>query len=153
MTSVLVDFLWAQQPTKNLWRRPIPGMVELIRDLSVRGVRLGIVSNSEGRLAELLDEMHLAQFFHVVADSGVLGFEKPDPRIFAHAANGLGVETGTLLHVGDAWEADVMGALGVGASALWVSSSDGGRDLPPRVELCAGAAEIRTALRKRGFPA
>jgi putative hydrolase of the HAD superfamily len=152
-TASLVDFLWAAQPTRNLWRRPIPGMVELVADLSARGVPLGIVSNSEGKLVELLGEMGLARYFPVVADSGVLGFEKPDPRIFEHVAERLGVPTTALVHVGDAWAADVEGALRVGARAIWVTGASEGRLLPPGVTTCRGATELRTALRRHGFPA
>jgi len=153
MTASLVDFLWSEQPARNLWRRHIQGMRELVADLSSHGVPLGIVSNSEGRLAELLEEMDLARYFPVVADSGVLGFEKPDARIFEHVATRLGVPTTAMVHVGDAWVADVEGALGVGASAIWVTKAPAERELPGGVSACPGAAEIRTALRRHGFPA
>lgn len=152
-TPSLVEWLWAQQPSQNLWRRPIPGMLELVADLHERGVPLAIISNSEGRLAELLAEMDVARFFCHVSDSGVLGFEKPDRRIFEHAARGLGVPPGALVHVGDAWVADVEGALSVGASAIWVTPRTGSRVLPAGVVACGNAIEIRTALRKLGFPA
>jgi HAD superfamily hydrolase (TIGR01509 family) len=153
VATSLVDFLWSQQPVRNLWRRPIAGMEELVRDLKARGVRLGIVSNSEGKLRELLDEMGLGAYFPVVADSGKLGFEKPDRRIFDHVARGLGVETSDLVHVGDAWEADVLGALAVGARALWITADPAGKTLPPRVQACRSAADVRSALRAWGVPA
>ena len=152
VTVPLVEYLWSEQPRNNLWRRPIAGMQELLEDLFARGVPLGIVSNSEGRLAELLREMGLARFFGVVADSGVLGFEKPDARIFEHAARALGARTGELVHVGDAWVADVEGALGVGAKAIWVTA-ESGSDLPPSVVACRTAGEIRSALRAFGVTA
>jgi HAD superfamily hydrolase (TIGR01549 family) len=144
--SPLVDFLWSEQPRNNLWRRAIAGMSDLCAELAARGVRLGIVSNSEGRLAELLDTMDLHRFFPVVADSGVLGVEKPDARIFEWTAAGLEVTTKELIHVGDAWAADVEGALGVGARAIWVTSAPASRTLPEGVVACTTATEIRTAL-------
>jgi putative hydrolase of the HAD superfamily len=152
VTAPLVDYLWSEQPRKNLWRRPIAGMAELVEDLAAEGVLLGIVSNSEGRLAELLEEMGLARFFRVVADSGVLGFEKPDRRIFEHAASGLGVAANELVHVGDAWVADIEGALGVGARAIWVSGEHR-PELPAGVIACRTAGDIRSALRALGVPA
>ncbi len=153
VTTSLVDFLWSEQPRRNLWRRPIAGMAELVSDLARERVPLGIVSNSEGRLRELLEEMGLAPFFSVVADSGKLGFEKPDRRIFDFAAEGLGVPTHELIHVGDAWAADIEGALGVGARAIWIAQEQRGISLPPRVVLCRSASEIRSALRAWGVPA
>jgi FMN phosphatase YigB (HAD superfamily) len=52
-----VDWLWTEQPRRNLWRRPIPGMIELVRELRGAGVPVGVISNSEGRLAELIAEV------------------------------------------------------------------------------------------------
>jgi HAD superfamily hydrolase (TIGR01509 family) len=152
VTRPLVDYLWSEQPRKNLWRRPIAGMMELVADLAAKDVPLGIVSNSEGKLAELLLEMGFARYFGVVADSGVLGFEKPDRRIFDFAARGLGVRAEELVHVGDAWVADVEGALGVGARAVWVSA-ESHRELPAGVVACRTADDIRSALRAFDVPA
>lgn len=153
VASSLVEFLWSQQPVRNLWRRPIAGMERLVGDLRASGVRLGIVSNSEGKLRELLDEMGLGAYFPVVADSGKLGFEKPDRRIFDHVAAELDVATSDLIHVGDAWEADVEGALAVGARAVWITDDPRGKTLPPRVRACRSAEDVRSALRAWGVPA
>jgi putative hydrolase of the HAD superfamily len=146
----LVEFLWSEQPRKNLWRRPIRGMKELVEDLSKSEIPLGIVSNSEGRLAELLDEMGLGKYFPAIADSGKLGYEKPDERIFAWTAERLGVAPNETVHVGDAWAADIDGALGVGACAIWFTPSANGRTLPEGVFACSNAEEVRSALGRFG---
>ena len=148
VTDSLVEYLWDEQPRRNLWRRHIAGMKELVEELAARGVRLGIVSNSEGRLAELLAEVGLRSYFQVVADSGLLAFEKPDRRIFEYAAAGLGVAPGDTVHVGDAWVADIEGAIGAGAKAIWVTPGvPAGHALPAGVVACRSAAEIRSTLR------
>jgi putative hydrolase of the HAD superfamily len=150
----LVEYLWEQQPRRNLWRRHIAGMKELVEDLATRGVRMAIVSNSEGRLAELLAEVGLHSYFQFVADSGLLSFEKPDPRIFEYAARGIGVAPSDTVHVGDAWVADIEGAVGVGARAIWVTPAiPAGHALPSGVIACRDAAEIRSALRALALPA
>ncbi len=118
------EWLFDQQPARNLWRKPIAGMFELALALVSADVPVGIVSNSEGKLAELVAELGHSQTFRVIADSGVLGYEKPDPRIFEYAARGLGVATADIIHVGDAWEADVVGALAAGARAIWFQPSE-----------------------------
>ncbi|HEY6038879.1 MAG TPA: hypothetical protein VIV58_31570, partial [Kofleriaceae bacterium] len=48
-----VEWLWEQQTRQNLFRAPIADMVALARRLHREGVRTAVVSNSEGRLAEL----------------------------------------------------------------------------------------------------
>jgi putative hydrolase of the HAD superfamily len=144
----IAAWLFDQQPAHNLWRKPVPGMVELVRELAASGAAVGIVSNSEGRLAELVAELGWADLFGVIADSGRLGIEKPDVRIFQWAAERLDVSADALVHVGDAWEADVVGALAAGARAIWFAPADA-RALPPAVRAARDATETRAAL--RGF--
>jgi len=140
----LVDWLWDEQPRANLWRGQIPGMVALARELGARGVRVAILSNSEGRLAELLVEIGIADAFAAIIDSGRVGIEKPDRRIFDHALAALGASRPGI-HVGDSWPADVAGALGAGWRAIWF----GRRAHPvddPRVAIARDAAEVRAVL-------
>jgi HAD superfamily hydrolase (TIGR01509 family) len=144
-------WLWDEQPRRNLWRKPIAGMIELVGELKRASVPIAIISNSEGYLAELIDELGWTSAFDVVVDSGRVGIDKPDPRIFAHACTALGVETQQLLHVGDAWQADVQGALGAAASAVWFDLAHGARSLPPRVYGAGNAVQLREVLARLGF--
>jgi putative hydrolase of the HAD superfamily len=116
--AAVVAQLWRRQPERNLWRRILPEARDLIGDLNAAGVPLGIVSNSEGRMRELLTEMELADSFAVIVDSGAAGVSKPDPAIFRLAAEELGLPLGELVHVGDSEAADVAGALAAGAYAI-----------------------------------
>jgi putative hydrolase of the HAD superfamily len=148
----LTEWLWSEQPRRNLWRRPITGMIELCRELHARGVALAVISNSEGKLAELAAELGWAHMFAAIADSGALGIEKPDPRIFRWTAERLGVQAGEMAHIGDSLQADVVGALGAGCRAIWFTEPE--QDLPahlghePSLQRCTGAAELRTALQR-----
>ena len=142
--SALVDWLWDEQPRANLWRAEVPGMVALARGLAARGVRVAVLSNSEGRLAELLTELGIADAFLAVIDSGRVGIEKPDPRIFAlaHAVVGGGAPC---VHIGDSWPADIEGALAAGWRAIWF----GRRAHPvddPRVAIARDAEACAAAL-------
>lgn len=140
-----LEYLWSEQPRNNLWRKPIPGMLDLLEDLYERGTKLGVLTNSEGRARELVDELGFGAFVDVVVDSGVEGVEKPDPRIFAKLAERLDCDYSELVHVGDSYEADVLGALRVGATPIWfvpeISSA-----LPPTVRWCRDARELSAAL-------
>jgi putative hydrolase of the HAD superfamily len=143
--TAAVDWLWTEQPKKNLWRRPIAGMIELCRALRDSGVPVGVVSNSEGRLAELIEEIGWGGVFAVVADSGKLGIEKPDPAIFAWTAEQLGVPLAGIVHVGDSWGADVDGAVRAGLRAIWFRAR-ARKPLPAGVVRADTAEDVGAAL-------
>ena len=140
----LVDWLWDEQPRANLWRAQIPGMVALARELAARGVRTAVLSNSEGRLAELLGEIGIADAFAAVIDSGRVGIEKPDRRIFDHALAALGASQPGI-HIGDSWPADIAGALGAGWRAIWFGRR-ATAVADPRVAIARDASEVRAVL-------
>ncbi len=156
--SSLAAWLWTEQPARNLWRRPIPGMIELVRALRLRGIPMVVTSNSEGRLAELADELGWLDAFDAVVDSGRLGIEKPDPRIFAWSAGRVAVPPSRVAHVGDAWSADFLGALGAGMRAVLFrggASMPEGAEYPegdPRCARCDEASELAEILRGWGVP-
>lgn len=142
--DALVDWLWSEQPRANLWRAANPDMVGLARELAGRGVRVAVLSNSEGRLAELLAEIGIADVFAAIIDSGRVGIEKPDRRIFDHTLAVLGASQPGI-HIGDSWPADVAGALAAGWRAIWF----GWRAAPvddPRVAVAHDAAGVRASL-------
>jgi HAD superfamily hydrolase (TIGR01549 family) len=140
----LVDWLWDEQPRANLWRAQIPGMVALARELRARGVAVAVLSNSEGRLAELLAEIGLADAFAAVIDSGRVGIEKPDRRIFDHALEVLGASRPGI-HIGDSWPADIAGALGAGWRAIWFGRRARAVE-DARVAIARDAGEVRGVL-------
>ncbi|MAM83448.1 MAG: hypothetical protein CL489_15810 [Acidobacteria bacterium] len=100
------------------WSAVIPGVPEALAAFRDRGLQLAVVSNSDGTIEELLRKVGLRQYFDAVIDSHVIGYEKPDPRIFRHALDVVGARANTTLHVGDLYEADVVGARAAGVHAL-----------------------------------
>jgi putative hydrolase of the HAD superfamily len=104
-----------------------------------------VLTNSEGRAKELVDEVGLGQFVSVVVDSGVEGVEKPDPRIFATMSERLGHAPRDIVHIGDSYEADVLGAIGAGMTPVWFVREPT-VTLPPGVLLCRSVSELRRVL-------
>ncbi len=144
----VVEALWRAQPDRNLWRWVPPEARALLDDLAAAGVPMVITSNSEGRVRELLEEVDLARYFGAILDSGVLGYAKPDARIFNDAARSLGVAADRMVHVGDSESADVAGALGIGAFAIRFDGFvPGAAERPTRAHAQARSfAELRAAL-------
>ncbi len=98
-----------------------------------RRYRLGVVSNFTGNLRPCLEELGLARFFAVLSDSTLVGWSKPDPRIFAHTLAALQVSPQRAWMVGDNFEADIRGAAGLGIRTCWLAPSE--RTAPPGAEL------------------
>lgn len=144
----LASWLWDEQPRANLWRKPIAPMVALAKELGDRGVKVAVLSNSEGGLADLFEEIGLAPLFVTIVDSGRVGIEKPDPRIFAHALEQIGGEPSRAVHIGDSWSADIVGALGAGWRAIYYPSraANAPEMTDPRVRVARTADDARAAL-------
>lgn len=154
----LVDWLWSEQRVRNLWRRPIAGMIEIVRRVAAAGTRVAIVSNSEGRLAELIAELGWQEEFPCIADSGLLGVAKPAPAIFEWTGRALGVVPADFVHIGDSWSADIEGIVALGGRAIWFGGASIAPEPPPRarasarVQLCRSPGQVEAALRAFAVP-
>jgi putative hydrolase of the HAD superfamily len=102
----------------RLWVRPVDGTREMLEGLLEAGVRLGVISNADGRVAEFLKTAGLADCFEIIVDSAIVGIEKPDPRIFRIACEAMGVTPEDVVYVGDTYEVDVLGARAAGIRAI-----------------------------------
>lgn len=63
----------------------------------------------------------LSPYFDEVIISGDFGKGKPDPSIFHHALERLGIQPNEGIMVGDKLTTDIKGALSVGMTAVWVN--------------------------------
>jgi HAD superfamily hydrolase (TIGR01549 family) len=114
---------------RNLWRRVQADVEPTLRRLRAAGYVVGVVSNAEGTVAQLLHEVGLASLLDFVIDSHYVGFEKPDPRIFALALERAGTAPERTLYVGDIYAVDVVGARGAGMDAALLDSFGVHRDV------------------------
>jgi putative hydrolase of the HAD superfamily len=94
----------------NLWRVRLPSTPRVLASLQERGLQLGVVSNSDGRIFSVLDRCGIANFFQVIVDSHEVGVEKPDPRIFQFALDKMQAHPEQSMYVGDIYSIDVVGA-------------------------------------------
>jgi putative hydrolase of the HAD superfamily len=104
----------------NLWRSVPEGLGAALDRIRAHGVRVAIVSNSEGRLPELLERIGLAHHFERIVDSHHEGVRKPDPEIFLRALARLGASAHETIYLGDIPGVDVAGANAAGIAAVLV---------------------------------
>ena len=102
----------------RLWSWVLPGVPEALAELRALGLRLIVVSNSDGSVARALTEVGLASHMNAIFDSHVIGFEKPDPRFFAHALRASGAAPESTAHVGDMYYQDVQGSRAAGIHSV-----------------------------------
>jgi putative hydrolase of the HAD superfamily len=108
----------------NLWRKVPSGLPEALARARRHGLRLGVVSNSEGRLLSLLEHVGLATHLELVVDSALEGVRKPDPEIFRRALSRLDVAPGEALYAGDIPSVDVVGARAAGMQGVLIDTYD-----------------------------
>ena len=143
--TALLDALWGEHLAFNFWSRVADGLVQAIEDARATGLRTVIVSNSEGKLEALFARLGLLGLFDKVVDSGVVGIEKPDPRIFRIALDAAGVPAERAVHLGDS-EADVLGALGAGVRVALIDPHHRLDGLHPEVPRVRSAREVTARL-------
>jgi len=105
-----------------------------------RRSRLGVVSNFTGNLDLCLAELGLSELFTTVADSAVVGTEKPDPRIFTQALADLRAAPEESWMVGDNFEADIRPANSLGLHTCWLAPAN--RPSPPGALFTARIARL-----------
>jgi putative hydrolase of the HAD superfamily len=116
----LLEDVWRSHVEKNLWSLVPEGFSAAMARVRERGIRVVLVSNSEGMLERLFAELGILSDFDLLLDSGNIGLEKPDPRFFAIALERFGVAAHQALHLGDIYSTDITGARAAGMRAALV---------------------------------
>jgi len=117
--DVFFDELYRLFAEPDVWR-VYPEVFEVLQALNARGLIMGVLSNWDIRLGPLLEGLRLMPYFDHVILSAVVGWEKPHRRIFESALERAGVPAGEVLHVGDNYQQDVVGAQQAGMYAVWL---------------------------------
>lgn len=84
-------------------------------------VRLGLITNGPSDMQRAkLAALALDGYFDAIVVDTEFGHPKPDARIFAHAADQVGLPASELLFVGNSLPADIAGARGAGWTSVWL---------------------------------
>lgn len=112
-TGLLAGMFAAMQPAGGLW--------DLAEDVGSRGVRTGLLSNSWGTFAYPFERLEAT--FDTLVLSGEVGLRKPDPRIYALAAQRVGVPVHGCVFVDDL-EANIEVAAELGMQGVHHTGDD-----------------------------
>jgi putative hydrolase of the HAD superfamily len=118
VTSTVAQAANARNRRRNLWAFTFDWVRETLSRLRTQGYRMSVISNSDGRTAEVFHHLGLDDYLERIFDSVLVGIEKPDPAVFEFALGELNLQAADALFIGDVFEVDVRGANRVGLGAL-----------------------------------
>jgi putative hydrolase of the HAD superfamily len=116
-----------------------PEVLDVIAELRRRDIRLAVVSDAWPSLPEMHVAVGLGGCFEVYAISAVLGCNKPDPRMYRHASDGLGLEPHECLFVDDVPEL-VAVAIALGYDAVMMRRN--GEHVPEGIRAIESLTEV-----------
>lgn len=91
-----------------------PDSKKTLESCSSLGLNLGVVSNFDSRLEEILRVCDLLSHFSFLITSEEAGVAKPSPAIFERALRKCGVPAASVAHIGDHYEKDYLASRSVG---------------------------------------
>ncbi|MEW6547743.1 MAG: HAD family hydrolase [Bacillota bacterium] len=89
---------------------PDPGVLDALRNLRGRGMRIAVLSNVDAREIAAWPRSPLRPLVDRTCFSCFTGVEKPDPRAFAMCLEALGVAAADAAFVGDGGDGELVGA-------------------------------------------
>ncbi|MFI0448753.1 HAD family hydrolase [Actinomadura sp. 6N118] len=92
--------------------------VSTLRTLREWNVNIALISDCTDELPDEWHTLEVARYIQVPVFSFTARLKKPDPRIFALACEGLGVEPADCLFVGDGGSDELAGATAAGMTAV-----------------------------------
>jgi len=130
--------------------QPVPDALATMQALAGAGFRIAILSNWPSAVTiDRFAEAHgWLPYLRSIVVSQRVGTIKPHPAIFRATEEALGISDGTaILHVGDDWAADVLGARGAGWRTAYLRDRQGDTPLPTSSrdgvgDATAGEAEV-----------
>jgi putative hydrolase of the HAD superfamily len=94
-----------------------PEVLDVLEQLRER-FQLAVISNFDGRLRLILQNLGISKYFAHVFISSELGADKPEPEIFRRALKLMRLNANEVLHVGDDPERDWKAAKEAGLSVF-----------------------------------
>ncbi|GAB4243408.1 MAG: HAD family hydrolase [Stanieria sp.] len=89
-----------------------------------RGVELGIISNFDTRIEQVIELLNLKTFFKTITISSLVGAAKPESKIFLTALAKHNCSPQQAWHIGDSFTEDYQGANQIGIKAFWLNRSE-----------------------------
>lgn len=113
-----------------------------LADLRARGLKLGLISNTERCLVSFQSHFSLDGLIGAVVSMSTHGFMKPHPSIFQSALSQLGVDADEAVMVGDSLVHDVLGARRAGVTGVLLARGGVPPAVPDDVSVIRSLTEL-----------
>ena len=100
--------------------KPYPEAEQILKYLSEKGYKIGIIANQSAGTAERLEKWGLLKYIDVVAASAEEGVAKPDKEIFLRALKRAACSAENAVMIGDRLDNDIVPAKKLGMKTIWV---------------------------------
>ena len=117
--AMLADTLISHYETPANWQI-FPDVLPTLAALRERGVRIGVVSDWSSALRPILHHSGLSRYLDFVVGSADSGYAKPLSDLYRLAVDRAQVPAHQIIHIGDSYYADVLGARAVGMEAALI---------------------------------
>ncbi len=111
-----------------------PDWKETLKLCRSNDLKVGLISNWDISLRNILAEFNLTQDFDFMVISAEHAIEKPDPKIFQIAADLANCQLHEIMHIGDTWQDDIVAANQMGMQTCWFNSRQSNVK-PPKQQL------------------
>jgi putative hydrolase of the HAD superfamily len=129
--------------------QPYPETRHTLQQLHEKGLRIAVCSNWDWDIDHIIEDLGVMDLVDSIFSSAQIGVRKPHPAFFHRILQKLELTPEETLFVGDTWETDIAGAVGVGMRSVWVDRRS--RSTPEehagvtRVESLAGVVDVISA--------
>jgi HAD superfamily hydrolase (TIGR01549 family) len=123
VTADSIEELVSYNDREGAWDVPTPGAAEALTRLRDGARRLVVVSNSNGKVRQILSRVGLEPHVDLIIDSHEEGVEKPHPRLFEIALERSGAGRDSTIHCGDIYHIDVAGARAAGLPVVLLDAA------------------------------
>ncbi|MGB3728504.1 MAG: HAD-IA family hydrolase, partial [Thermodesulfobacteriota bacterium] len=95
-----------------------PETKDILETLKEKNYRLGIISNFDSRVYDVMNNLEIREYFDTFVISSEAGHAKPNPNIYHLALRQIGADPKECIHIGDNIQNDFHGPRALGIQAL-----------------------------------
>ena len=115
----LNEFIDKTREFHRRFAQEVPGATNTLKELKAAGFSLGLVSQIDSELMDVIvDELDFKEYMDVVASAEEVGKARPDPAVISYAVEKMGVKAEETVMVGDDIVSDIEPARKLGLTTI-----------------------------------